>query len=211
VEDPCSQQEVSKVKPLASSALLLLAALTVPLAAPAEPRIGTLTLDGLSFVSFGSQEIYSIPAGSTMRFQFGPPRDGQFPITVEPQDLTLGELRLRSGGAVLQLGLVRRAFGYARRGTDGSVMIELDAVVSGILKDQEHGGAKTLRIHLTTEAAEATGSDGLGPRSVSGMRPASGSRGIQLVGAIANDADTYPAPGAAVLVVLSGVFDELPL
>jgi hypothetical protein len=184
--------------------------LSLPLAAQAEPRIGTLTLDGLSFVSFGSQEIYSIPAGSTMRFRFGAPKDGAAPITVEPQDLTIGELRLRSGGAVLQLGLVRRASGHARRSSDGSVVIELDAVVSGILKDREHGGAKTVRVHLTTEAAEATGTDGLGARSVAGMRPASGSRGIQLVGAIANDSDTYPAPGAAVLVVLSGAFDTLP-
>jgi hypothetical protein len=63
---------------------------------------------------------------------------------------------------------------------------------------------------LTTEAAQATGTDGLGARSLSGMRLASGSRGIQLVGAVANDADTYPAPGAVVLVVLSGAFDAPP-
>jgi hypothetical protein len=191
-------------------ALLLVGTLALTGVAANESTTGTLALDGLSFVSFSDEDVYSIPAGATMRFRFGTPAGGEVPIVVEPQDLNVGELRLRSGGGLMQLGLVRRAVGRAFRSSDGSLAIELDALVSVIVKHPEYGGARTVRLHLTTEAAQATGTDGLGARSLSGMRLASGSRGIQLVGAVANDADTYPAPGAVVLVVLSGAFDAPP-
>jgi hypothetical protein len=45
----------------------------LPFATPAfsEETIGTMTLDGLSFISFGDQEVLPIPPGSTVRFRFG--------------------------------------------------------------------------------------------------------------------------------------------
>lgn len=194
-----------------AATFLLASAVSWPFSsAKAEELVATLTLDGLSFVSFANQHVYSIPGGSTMRFRFGAPNAGSRGITIEPEDVNLGQLRLRTGDGFMQFGLVREAFGHARRNADGTVAIEVDALVSVILNHSEHGGAKTVRVHFTTETAEATGLDGLGRRSITGMRAASGSKGVQLVGAATADETDYPAPGAAVLVVLSGVFDELP-
>jgi hypothetical protein len=181
------------------------------LSAHAEETVATLRLDGLSFVSYGSQHVYAVPPGSWMRLRFGDVRSGSIPLRVEPQDVEIGELKLRDDDeSFLQFGLVRRAVGHAYRNADGTVKIELDALVSVIVNDRERGGSDVVRVRFTTETAASTGTDGLGTRSITGMRPAAGSKAIQLVSATVTEPGGYPVPGAAVLVVLSGVLDRIP-
>jgi hypothetical protein len=190
---------------------LALAGLASAHLAHADANSATLTLDGLSFVSFANEHVYSIPPGSTIRFRLGTPNRDSIPITVEPEDIHMGPLRLQSSGdAFMQFALVKTASGQIRRALDGGAVLELEALISVILNHPEHGGSKTLWVQFTTETAEATAIDGMGKRSITGMRVPSGAKAIQLVGASVNDSDDYPNPGTAVLTVLSGAFDQLP-
>lgn len=190
---------------------LAIASLAFTQPARAAADTATLTLDGLSFVSFAGEHVYSIPAGSTIRFRLGTATRDAISITVEPEDVHMGPLRLQSSeDSLMQFALVKTASGQIRRALDGGAVLELEAFVGVILNHPEHGGSKTLWIQFTTETAEATGIDGLGKRSITGMRVPSGAKAIQLVGASVNDADDYPNPGTAVLSVLSGTFDRFP-
>jgi hypothetical protein len=97
-----------------------------------------------------------------------------------------------------------------RLGSDGQLIVEIDASVVVTLNHPERPGVKTLSIRLTTEGVTAKGFDGTQDIPVNGSRMSPAGRGIQLVGAATNEADDYPRPGAPVYVVLSGAFDRLP-
>ena len=56
-----------------------LALLGMTSAASAEETVGTFTLDGLSYVAFGDDEVFGLPAGSTLRFHFGTAGNGRHP------------------------------------------------------------------------------------------------------------------------------------
>lgn len=65
-------------------------------------------------------------------------------------------------------------------------------------------------IHLTTKSASATSQDGSESVHVNGMRAIDGVWYAQIAGATSNDATAIPRPAAAVYMVLSGRFDQLP-
>jgi hypothetical protein len=115
---------------------------------------------------------------------------------------------LRGSGESMQFSLARTATGVMRRADDGRLVVEIDAYVVVTLEHPEEPGWKRLPIHLTTESAQARSIDGSKVIDVSGGRVAG--HGVQLVGTTTNAEDDYPKPGAAVYVILSGVFDRLP-
>ncbi len=174
-----------------------------------EELTATLTLDGLSFVSFQDREVYSIPAGSTVRFNFGTPSLGSVSLAIKPSDVDMGPLTLRDGKGTMRFGLSQGAIGSARLGNDGVIM-ELVAEVVVTLLHPEQGGSKKIRLLLTTESAEGWNLGGTDKVSLTGMRMSPIARAIQLVGATTNAANDFPEPGAAVKVVLSGAFDKFP-
>lgn len=186
------------------------AAWLVPSATAAE-LVATLALDGLSFVSFQDQEVYSIPSGGTIKFHFASlDREGSIPVSVGPADVAVGPLTIRGGEGSMLFELVGPAIGSVRLGPDGDLILELGAKVRVTLTHPEQGGSKEIGVHFSTETKEAVSFDGEEKITVSGMRADPAARGIQLVGTSTNAANDYPGPGAAVYVVLSGAFDQLP-
>jgi hypothetical protein len=187
----------------------LCASVLWPVGSDADPFFATLRLDPFSLVSFGDQEIYALPEGSEIEFEFAAAEGkGSIGFTIEPRAALLEPIPLRYEDESLRFSLGRRASGLMKLGDDGRLVMEIDAYVVVTLEHPELAGEKRLPVHLTTESAEA--------RSLSGDRvlPVSGGRisgkGVQLVGTATNAEDDYPRPGAPVYVVLSGSFDRLP-
>ncbi len=190
--------------------VLIMAFLGVGSPGDAQQLPATLTLDGLSFVSFQDKEIYSIPAGSTIRFQFGTPNLGSVPVAIKPTDVEMGPLALPDGRGTMRFALAEGAAGWARLGGEGGVIVEFVGEVLVMLQHPEQGGSKRIRVRFTTETAEGWNLGGTEKVSKTGMRMSPAARAIQLVGATTNAANDYPEPGAAVYVVLSGTFDQFP-
>jgi hypothetical protein len=193
--------------------LLLLAAwlLGGPNPAPAEETLGTLQLDGLSFISFEDLENLAIPSGSSIRFHFGSPAaDGSVPFSIAPSDVSIAPIALDGDGSTLTYGLAAAASGWIRKNADGTPRVEFTALVAATLAHPEIGGTKQHALHFTTQAASATNLAGTQTVSVEGVPLVEGANYVQLVGAVANKADAYPEPGKAVYTVLSGRFDQLP-
>lgn len=193
-----------KPRPIAS----LLAALL--LAAPAATEtVGTLTLDSLSYISFGDDEILYLPAGSTLRFRFGTTAaDGSTPFTIQPADVAIGDVPVLSGG-VLRYGMASPAAGTIRATPNGR-RIDFTATVRATLERGGDSGSYDYAIPFTTEAAAAANRPGTETLVVSGMRLVEGAWYGQIVGATTNRENAYPEPGAAVYTVLSGSFDRVP-
>jgi hypothetical protein len=193
-----------KTKPVAT----LLAAML--LAAPAASEtIGTFTLDSLSYISFGDDEILYLPAGSTLRFRFGTPApDGSTPFTIQPADVTIGEVVVPSGG-VLRYGMASAATGTIRATPDGR-RIDFTATVRATLERGGDRGSFDYAIPFTTEGASAANRPGTETLEVSGMRLVEGAWYGQIVGGTTNQENAFPEPGAAVYTVLSGSFDLVP-
>lgn len=195
---------------LARALFPTMAAVLVAGASHAEELVATLTLDGLSLVSFRDKEIYSIPAGSTIRFHFGTPSLGSVLVAIKPSDVDMGPLTLRDGKGTMRFALAEGATGWARVGATGEISLELAAEVQVTLLHPEQGGSKKIRVRFTTENAEGWNLGSTENVNVTGMRMNPAARAIQLVGATTNAANDYPEPGAAVYVVLSGAFDQFP-
>jgi hypothetical protein len=186
----------------------LLAALFVAAAAAGE-TVGTFTLDSLSYVSFGDDEILYLPAGSTLRFRFGTTAaDGSTPFTIEPADVSIGDVAVPSGG-VLRYGMAGPVSGAIRKTTEG-VRIDFTATVRATLERRGDSGSFDYAIPFTTEGATASNRARTESLEVSGMRLVDGAWYGQIVGATTNRDNAFPEPGAAVYTELSGSFDRVP-
>lgn len=174
-----------------------------------DPFVATLRLDPFSIVSFGDQEIYQLPEGSEIQFEFPAPKgSGAIRFVIKSRDAFIAPMKLRHDDESIQFTLGRDAAGSMRMGSDGRLIIDVDAYVVVTLDRPDAPGVKRLPIHLTTESAQAKSRLGDQKIDVSGERVSG--RGVQLVGTATNAADDYPKPNAPVYVVLSGVFDQLP-
>jgi hypothetical protein len=188
---------------------LLFAAWLFPAASSADPFVATLRLDPFSIVSFGDQEVYALPEGSEIRFEFAKPEgERSLAFVVRPRDAAIAEIPLEREGESLRFTLARTATGVMRVAEDGRPIIEIDAYVVVTLEHPETPGAKRFPIRLTTESAQARSAAGDRVIPVSGGRVSG--RGVQLVGTATAAANDYPGSGAPVYVMLSGAFDRLP-
>ena len=187
--------------------LVLIACLT---AVPASAEtVGTFTLDSLSYISFGDDEILYLPAGSTLRFRFGATApDGTTPFTIQAGDVSVGDVSLPSGG-VLRYGMASPASGTIRTTPEGR-RIDFTATVRATLDRGADSGSFDYAIPFTTEGAAATNRPGTETLEVSGMRLVERAWYGQIVGATTNKDNAFPEPGAAVYTVLSGSFDRVP-
>lgn len=191
---------------------LLPAVLALTVSGPpalAESVVGTLTLDGLSYVSFGDREILPLASGSTIRFRFGTPAsDGSIPFTIQPEDVSIDPIPL-SGGGTLHYGLAKSATGTMRM-TETGRQVTFHADVTATLARDGEGGTFTYSVPFTTEGASAMNIAKTETVSVTGMRLVDEAGYVQLVGATVNRTNAYPKPGTAVYTVLSGQFDQIP-
>lgn len=170
-----------------------------------------LILDGLSYISFGDKQVYSIPPGSSIGFRFSESdANGSASFTISPDDVDIGAVRMEGDGEALLFGLAKPASGVMLVGADGTATISFDAQTRVALRHPTAEGMRDVTIHFTTESATAKSLDGKTRIDVAGMRVNRAARAIQLVGTSAVAASDYPEPGEAVYVVLSGVFDTLP-
>jgi len=181
-------------------------------AATSGPVVGTLTLDGLSFISFENLENYTIPSGASIKFHFGAPNaSGTIPFTIGPADLTIPPIPLRSGsgGGTIQYALASPASGTLQY-SGGTATIDLAVAVVATYAGPQGGGRTTYQLHFTTQQATATNATGTNTVSISGEALQRSARYVQLVTATRNAANANPEPGKAVYSVLSGTFDVLP-
>jgi hypothetical protein len=189
---------------------LLASALVVTPAFAGEPFVATLRLDPFSIVSFGDQEVYSLPEGSEIEFEFATAEAAEsVRFVVRPRGAAIGPVALGRDDETMRFTLGRSATGVMRKASDGGVVMEIDAFVIVTLDHAEAPGSKRLPMRFTTESAKARSLRGDRTIDVSGGRVAG--RGVQLVGTATNDEDDYPRPGAPVYVILSGSFDRLPV
>jgi len=191
--------------------ILMMALLFLPGGARAQ-MLGTLTLDSLSFISFEDQQTLSLPAGSTLEFQFGAPNsNGSIPFTISPSGLSIAPVDLPGSAGSLVYGLGGDATGLVTPAADGHI-IQFSANVTATLQGQNgETGTYTYAMPFTTETAVA--SDILGQTTVerTGVRLVDGVWYVQIVAATTNKENAFPAPGTAVYSVLSGQFDQLPI
>jgi hypothetical protein len=172
--------------------------------------LGTLTLDGLSFLSFEDIETAAIPPGGTIRLRFGDPNpDGSFPVRILPADVSLPPIPLTSHPLEVTYTLASEATGLLT-GTGAQRKLEIDGVIRGSLIGEESHGSFEYSLRFTTEHAEATNLAGTGFVSVDGMRLVDGVWYLQLVAATVNKVNAFPEPGKAVYTVLSGTLDHVP-
>ena len=181
----------------------------VPVQAVAEETTATLQLDGLSYVSFGGSENYSLPSGSSIRFRFGDRLGTSIPLTIAQADVSIAPIDLGEG-ATLSYGISGPASGSLRREDDGSLVLSFSATVVAALEGTDNNGSKTYPVLFTTESATARNLGGAIAAEMSGMRMVEGARSVQLVGAATNKENAFPAPGTGVMALLSGTFDRLP-
>jgi apolipoprotein N-acyltransferase len=198
-------------RPATAALLATVALLSSSPPSRAEDVLATLTLDALSFVSFGNREVLAIPAGSTLRFRFGAAsKDGSVPFTIAASDVALSSIPLPSQEGKVAYGLVGAASGVLRKGEDAQLVIEFEGTIAARLDEVEGGGTNTYPVRFTTEHVEAKASDGKTTLEVDGMRGVPGARYVQLVAGTTNKTNAAIEPGAAVYSVLSGTFDRLP-
>lgn len=195
---------------LGARTIVLVAALLTSPSLASEPFVATLRLDSFSIVSFGDEEIYQLPEGSEIRFEFSAAEGSDaLGFVIKPRDALIGHMPLRRKGESLRFTLGRTANGVLRAGPDGRPIVEIDAFVVATLDHPEAPGVTKLPIRFTTESAQARSLAGNRVLEVSGERVSG--RAVQLVGTATNSAVDYPKPGAPVYVILSGVFDRLPV
>ncbi|MFQ5515756.1 MAG: hypothetical protein ACE5FG_15200 [Myxococcota bacterium] len=179
--------------------------------ARAEVTVGTFTLDGLSFIFFGDQQILLPESGSFIRFHFGTPSaDGSVPFTIAPADVSITPVALPANGGTLDYTIASPASGTIVPTADGR-RISFTATVRATLSGS-HGAGESYDyvMPFSTESAAANDAAGTQSVSVTGMRLVEGAWYGQLVGATTNRTNAFPEPGAAVYTVLSGQFDQIP-
>jgi hypothetical protein len=193
-----------------SLALAFLCALLLPGAVRADETVSTFTLDGLSFISFGDQQIVLPDSGSTIVFRFETPSaDGSVPFTIAPDDVSIPPVDLPDGSGTLRYALASPASGTLVP-TSGGRRLSFTATVSATLSSSSVNGTYRYTIPFTTESTSASSVDGAQTLSVTGMRLVDGAWYGQIVGATTNKANAFPEPGTAVYTVLSGSFDQVP-
>jgi len=192
--------------------LMLMAALLFVPGSVRAQMLGTLTLDSLSFISFEDEQTFSLPAGSTLQFQFGSPNsNGSLPFTISPSGLSIAPIDLPGGTGSLLYGLAGTATGLVTPATGGHI-IQFTANVSASMEGQNGStGSYTYSMPFTTETAAATDILGLTTVERTGVRLVDGVWYVQIVAATTNKENAFPAPGTAVYSVLSGQFDQLPI
>jgi hypothetical protein len=198
---------------IARSALAVLLTATLlglPGEAWADETVSTFSLDGLSFISFGDQQILFPPTGSSIKFRFGAPAaDGSVPFTIVPADVSIAPISLPANAGTLQYSIASPASG-ALVPTASGRKITFTATVRATLSDTPRAGTYEYEIPFSTEAAAANNAAGTDSVSVTGMRLVENVWYGQLVGATTNKTNAFPEPGTAVYTVLSGQFDQIP-
>lgn len=193
-----------------TSVFTLLAIFLAGVPAGADAFEATLTLDGMSFVSFGDREVLPLPAGSTLVLRFASDAaERRVPFTIVPSDVDIAPIPLGDGRS-LRYGLAGPAKGVMRL-ANGERVLEFSGEITATLSGSARSsGTFTYTMPFTTESASATDLAGTGHVQVAGARVPPGVTYVQLVGATVNKANAFPEPGAAVYTVLSGSFDRLP-
>jgi hypothetical protein len=189
----------------------LFAALAIAQVASAEDTVSTLTLDGLSFVSFGDERVFALPSGSTIRFQFSPPAaDGSRSFSIPPDGVSIAPIELGGDEGTLRYSLATLAAGSMRATAEGGRRMDFTASVNATRATAEGEGSYSYTVPFTTESVEARSLSGDVEIEVQGLRLVEGVWYVQLVGGVSNRADAVPEAGAAVYTVLSGTFDQIP-
>jgi hypothetical protein len=196
---------------LTTTALLAGLAL-VPLApASADDEVATLTLDGLSFVSFGDERLLSLPSGSTIEFHFGPAAaDGSRSFTIPASGVSIAPIALGGDEGSLAYSLATTAAGILRPSAEGGKRMDFTASVEARRTTSEGEGSYRYTLPFTTETAEARDLTGSVQVEIQGMRLVDGLWYVQLVGGVTNKSDAVPEAGTAVYTLLSGRFDRMP-
>jgi hypothetical protein len=177
----------------------------------AQGTTAILYLDGLSFVSFGNQELYSIPLGSSVAFEFGEPAlDGSVPFTIQPAGVKILPIPMGGEYRELRYSLAAPATGTMRETPEGRRLDFTAELRATLVNDKGESGAITYSIPFTTEGALARSHAGDVTLAVDGMRVAEGTEYVQIVGATTNKEEAFPAPGTAVYTLLSGNFAGMP-
>ena len=198
---------------IARSALAMLLAVTLlgfTSEARADETVSTFSLDGLSFISFGDEQILLPESGSSITFRFGAPApDGSIPFTVTPADVSIPPIALPQNAGTLHYSIAAPASGLLIPTPSGR-RITFTATVRATLSDNPRSGTYEYEIPFSTESASATNAAGTDSVNVSGMRLVDNIWYAQLVGATTNKTSAFPKPGTAVYTVLSGRFDQIP-
>jgi len=189
--------------------LSLCAALALP--AAAEDEVATLTLDGFSFVSFGDEQVFSIPSGSTLEVHFGAAAaDGSRPLTIPPGGVSIAPIPLGGDEGTLRYSLATVAAGTLCPTSEGGRRIDFTASVNATRTTSAGEGSYSYTVPFTTETALARSLAGDLAIEIQGMRLVEGVWYVQLVGGVTNQSDAVPEAGTAVYTVLSGRFDRMP-
>lgn len=192
------------------AAFLCAALLWISPAAQADETVSTFSLDALSFISFGDQQILLPASGSSIKFRFGTPApDGSLPFTIAPADVSIAPIPLPANAGTLHYSIAATASGLLVPTPSGRKLV-FTATVRATLSDTPRAGSYEYEIPFSTEAAAASNAAGTDSVSVTGMRLVDGVWYGQLVGATTNETNAFPEPGAAVYTVLSGRFDRIP-
>lgn len=179
-------------------------------AAQADETVSTFSLDALSFISFGDQQILLPAGGSSIKFRFGTPAaDGSIPFTIAPSDVSIAPFPLPSNAGTLHYAIASTASGSLVPTSNGRTL-NFTATVRATLSDTPRAGTYEYEIPFSTESANATNAEGTDSVSVTGMRLVDNVWYGQLVGATTNKTNAFPEPGTAVYTVLSGQFDQMP-
>lgn len=182
--------------------------LAVGISGSASAETATLTLDGLSFISFEDEITISIPTGGTIQFHFGTPNpDGTVPFQIGPVDVNLPPVSSETLNATLQYGLASQASGIMTPTTTGR-RISFNGVITARDLSLGESSARTYALSFTTEHVSAQSLDGSAVVARDGFRAPEGADYVQLVGATV--AKSENEHGSAVYMVLSGTFDRLP-
>lgn len=189
------------------AALLVFTGLT-PSRSVADEVVGVLELDALSYVSFQEEENLPIPSGATIRFRFGEPTaDGRVAFSIQPSDVLIPRISTRRGSLLYSLS--KATSGVLTPGPDGA-SLQFTAQVNVSYSGSEGAGSYRYPVAFTTGSAGATDKAGAVSLSIDGMKLKTAARHVQLVGATSNHGAALTHAGKAVLIVLSGTFDQLP-
>ncbi|RIL02170.1 MAG: hypothetical protein DCC71_16785 [Proteobacteria bacterium] len=189
-------------------AFCVLASAPVGSSSAADAFRATLTLDPLSFVSFGDDRVFSIPAGTKLAFRFPDSPSENLAFEIHPDDVASAEIPIGTAESLV-VGLARPAKGVLRASDDGWTM-SFDARLRVQIERPIEPRMREIDVRFTTESATAKSTDGSRSISVSGLRLQPSALAIQLVGARSGDAADYPLAGGPIYAVLSGAFDRLP-
>lgn len=193
------------------SFIMTIASLSLWLAPVASAEtISTFTLDGLSYISFGSSEVVLLPAGSTLKFRFGTPApDGTVAFTIQPADISIPPVELPNGQGTLVYAMGSTASGTLQPEADGKA-IAFNATVRATLTTTAGTGSYDYTMPFSTSGGSTTSLDGSETLTRTGIHVVDGAWYGQIVGRTTNKENAFPEPGAAVYTVLSGSFDTIP-